>query len=92
MGALFFRPPDAEAPRRTELRRSREALRSSGVCTDRREEGASVLMGRRLGVLAGVLPSRLLLVGLVGVASMFGRGSWPAPDRLGSIVKLQAQD
>lgn len=56
VGALFRRPPDTEVPRRTELRRSRAALRSSGVWTEPRIEVGSALMARRRsGVLDGVL-------------------------------------
>ena len=55
VGALLRRPPEAEVPLRTELSRSRAAVRSRGVWIDRREDDCgSALMARRLGVRVGV--------------------------------------
>lgn len=52
--SLFF-PPDADVPRRTELRRFRGPVRSRGVWTGRRDVGVSPLAAWFLGVRDGVL-------------------------------------
>lgn len=70
VGALLLAFLLAEAPRRTELRRSRETERSRGVWTERRDDGGSPLMALPAGVRDGVLPEALGFVGVV--LMMFG--------------------
>lgn len=85
VAALALLPPDADVPRRTELRRFRGPVRSRGVWTGRRDVGVSAVDTWPLGVRAGVLcvePLRSMLLWLEGVDSMVDGGGGRAEDAL----------